>query len=248
MRLPLTLSPLSRLTSGQVPRYSLSHSFSTPLRHPLLPQLHRRTMHTRLSTFPLEDLASNTRLKAPHDALLLVCPDPAAIRLPSDLGFRTMLNHAAKVDHSFTSSVSFTVHDSAPGGRMIVSPVGSTNEFTDDVRKYADAAAAAVRRARAAGSIKPLLYVPSLSAEQGQSEEVFAKFREVALLGALQESYVPLQRREIWKKLGMKDHGTLEELSLVAESPADQELVERVRCIELGRTLARGRWNFLWTP
>uniref|UniRef100_A0AAG5CNM1 Cytosol aminopeptidase domain-containing protein n=1 Tax=Anopheles atroparvus TaxID=41427 RepID=A0AAG5CNM1_ANOAO len=97
--------------------------------------------------------------------------------------------------------------------RVVYSPVGTLNDY-DDVRRYAEAAQAALGRAIKAGAQKPLLVLPKSSGR-------FPDAPLVALLGALHELYVPLQLREDvpskshrFRSIGVyvPDHGKVESL------------------------------------
>ncbi|XP_035795110.1 putative aminopeptidase W07G4.4 [Anopheles albimanus] len=72
--------------------------------------------------------------------------------------------------------------------RVVYSPVGELTDF-DDVRRFAEAAQAAVGRAIKAGAKQPLLVLPN-------SVGRFGDAALVSLLGALHKLYVPLQLRE----------------------------------------------------
>lgn len=73
------------------------------------------------------------------------------------------------------------------GGRLVVSPTGELTPY-DDVRSAGEAARAGVQRALAAGAERPALVL--------QAHPAWPEAELVALLGALEALYVPLQVRE----------------------------------------------------
>ncbi|RWS29497.1 aminopeptidase-like protein 6 [Leptotrombidium deliense] len=78
--------------------------------------------------------------------------------------------------------------------RLVHSPIGPLNRDTDDVRRFRDAAYKAVKRALAAGATKLLIGVPCLGNLKETTEYCIAD--AVAVLGALEALYVPLEIRE----------------------------------------------------
>lgn len=131
-------------------------------------------------------------------------------------------------DGAFESELS-CFHCADLGCRVVYSPVGRLNDF-DDVRRYAEAAQAALCRAIKAGAQKPLLVLP-------QSVGRFEDAQLVALLGALHQLYVPLQlredvpaKRQRFRSLGFycQQQG----------APADR-LLRLAQTLEAGRYVAR---------
>ncbi len=138
---------------------------------------------------------------------------------------------AMGVDARVGQDVTLLVAPSLAGGRLILAPTGPLTRDVDDVRRFAEAARAGVARARDAGAIRPLLYLP----RRGPGP-AFDQALEVALLGALSGLWEPLEAREA--------HGEgIEPVRTVGyaaqEQGAGEGLAELVSAIELGRRLAR---------
>uniref|UniRef100_A0A182QX85 Cytosol aminopeptidase domain-containing protein n=1 Tax=Anopheles farauti TaxID=69004 RepID=A0A182QX85_9DIPT len=113
--------------------------------------------------------------------------------------------------------------------RVVYSAVGELSDF-DDVRRYAEAAGCAMRRALKAGARYPVLILP-------KPTQRFANAPLVALLGALHELYVPLQlredvpsKRQRYPRLGVY---------YPENAQRGQELVRTVQALEAGRFVAR---------
>ncbi len=109
----------------------------------------------------------------------------------------------------------------APGGRMVLAPTGPLSHFTDDVRRYAEAAVLGVRRAVRAGAKRPALYVDVCA------EPRFARALVVAAAAAADVAWVHPQ----W--------GSASELAEIGVAAADPELLARAAALEAGRWMAR---------
>ncbi|KAI8872947.1 Zn-dependent exopeptidase, partial [Ramicandelaber brevisporus] len=154
------------------------------------------------------------------------------------------------------------------GGRVVFSPTGSLADDVDDVRKFGEAATAGFERAIAAGAKRPVLVLadapipcPAHAAKQPSASNLYNLFQvddykhcvEVALLGALQTSYVPLVTREhISSTKSSKALEKLDGLGLVVlNAPVSNESGEKhitqwlekialnARVIESGRRVMR---------
>ena len=87
-----------------------------------------------------------------YDSLVLVSPDSS-----HDNGqVSSALSALQKVDKAALDCVS-VVPVSLPCKRLVFSPTGPLNRDYDDVRRFADAATAGVKRALSAGSSNPLV-------------------------------------------------------------------------------------------
>lgn len=87
-----------------------------------------------------------------YDSLVLVSPDTSH----DDTRVSSALSALKEVDKAALDCVS-VVPVSLPCKRLIFSPTGPLNRDYDDVRRFADAATAGVKRALSAGSSNPLL-------------------------------------------------------------------------------------------
>ncbi|XP_058169775.1 putative aminopeptidase W07G4.4 [Anopheles ziemanni] len=111
--------------------------------------------------------------------------------------------------------------------RVVYSPVGHLTDY-DDVRRYAEAAQAAVGRAIKAGSKTPLLVLP-------KSSERFVDAPLVALLGALHQLYQPLEVRAT----AGKGHG-VQSLGVYLPNVASADAwLQSALMLEAGRFVAR---------
>lgn len=178
---------------------------------------------------PVQDSETQARRDGPWDALLLVGPADALGTFGPSAGAVQALRD---VDTKATSQVSFTPCTDVAGGRLIVAPTGPLDRDYDDVRRFADAARAAVIRARDAGARHPLLVLSGVP-----TAPTYAHAVEVALLGALDGLWEPLEAREA---LGEGVCEPIESIGFAVGKGVDGEAVARwVRAVELGRRLSR---------
>lgn len=134
-------------------------------------------------------LAGAVRQDAPaHDALIVVAHDVPAVDHP--LIARAFAT-ASALDARAAQVVSLVPCEGAPGARVVLSPTGPVLRDQDDVRRYAEAAQAGIRRARDAGARSPLVLLapPPADARHRHAAHVAA----LAAIGGLWE---PLEARE----------------------------------------------------
>lgn len=157
------------------------------------------------------------------DALVWVgnSADPAPAPIASAL-----TRHAA-LDARGGRDVVLIGAEGLPGERLIWSPTGPLDRDYDDVRRVADAARAGVERARDAGARAPLLVLGGIDASG-----LYAQARRVAVLGALQGLWAPLEAREARGETEVEPVTTLGFVG-------SEEDARLVRALELGRRLAR---------
>lgn len=130
-------------------------------------------------------------------------------------------------------------------GQVVVSsPTGPLTRDYDDVRRYGDAAAKAIKRLRQGGFRRPLLVVqkPTASESSASTDPLkdYSKYLEVSLLAALAESHEALQTRE--SNPSYLEETKIERIGIVAESESLErvkEAVEFATAVEEGRRLAR---------
>ncbi|MCB9834175.1 MAG: leucyl aminopeptidase family protein [Planctomycetes bacterium] len=178
---------------------------------------------------PTLSAAKNSAATSPrsrYDAVLAVGPSKALQRLRF---LREPLEALGAVDASAGEGLHFLAAPGLAGGRLVVSCTGPLDRDQDDVRRFADAGAAALRRARAAGSRRPLLVVTGLPEDEAR----FARAVEAAALGGLGAIWEPLEAREA---LGEGETEPIEELGLVGVDDDDLDLL---RALEAGRRAAR---------
>jgi leucyl aminopeptidase len=110
--------------------------------------------------------------------------------------------------------------EAAPGGRLVLAPMGELTGDVDDARMVAEATFAAIERAVSAGAKRPLLFVAHPDLPR------YARALDVAALAALATRWAPLEAREAGKAPPRAESiGVTRALELVA--------------IEEGRALAR---------
>ncbi|KAJ3278455.1 Cytosol aminopeptidase, catalytic domain [Borealophlyctis nickersoniae] len=200
----------------------------------------------RLTPILSSALASTLAQKHSYDALLVVYSKLAHVTGQAALSaYAPTITSHSKVDASLGSTVSLIPTPDAPGGRLILSPTGNLLGDSDDVRRFADAARKAVRRSKAAGAKRPIVWFPDSAPEAivaGKSGAAaarvardYAKSVEVALLGVLAEVYEPLQTREHFDAKGEKAEA-FEEIGVVVPG---EDIVELVGAVDEGRRVAK---------
>ncbi|KAJ2159845.1 hypothetical protein GGF46_002736 [Coemansia sp. RSA 552] len=176
-----------------------------------------------------------------HDVVVAVYTDAAALHdrwAAAAAPFR-------QVDKEFGKAVVLIPAPEAGGGRLVLSPVGSLDDDTDDVRKVFDAVRSGVARAIEAGARRPAIHVgPLPPAACDMPDADYTRWLDVALLAALDASYVTLVVREHLQatQCSAAVVERLLSIDLVAEGCADaaelSRATSRVQAIEAGRRLA----------
>jgi len=183
---------------------------------------------TSMAGLPERALIESSPAAAACDAVLLVAPSPISAHLEV-LGatIAGAVEAAMRVDAALGGKCAPVVLGvpGAPGGRVVIAPMNALEEETDDVRSVAEASAAAMARAVAAGARRPLLVV------RVPSDARFARAIEVGALSALGSQWAPLEARE------------LERAPRSAESLAvlglPEQRAKELAAIEVGRALCR---------
>lgn len=165
----------------------------------------------------------------PYDALLVVAP-AVAFREPSHFGeaIGPVIEAACRADASLSRGPRPPVvlpAPSAPGGRLVIAPMGALDEDTDDVRAVAEATFAASTRAADAGARRLLISVTT------PSRPKLARALDVAALAALGSQWSPLEAREAGKS-----PPPVEAVGVVGLDP---RRAEHVSAVERGRALCR---------
>ncbi|KAJ2692134.1 hypothetical protein H4R19_006216, partial [Coemansia spiralis] len=183
-----------------------------------------------------------------HDALVVVdtaFDATAALQSASAVWWAAAAAPYRAVDQEFGSSVVLVPAPAVGGGRLVLSPTGSLDNDTDDVRKVFDAVKRGVARAIEAGASRPtVLLAPRLPAADAVPDADYSRWVEVALLAALDASYVTLVVREHRKAAAGGDAAMdkLASIDLVVEGATDAAALcgaaKRVAAIESGRRLA----------
>ncbi|KAJ1721970.1 hypothetical protein LPJ53_003573 [Coemansia erecta] len=193
--------------------------------------------------------AALSTLSDASDALVAIYTDASSLdslaQIASDSAAYIALSRS--VDKDFGSTVTLIPSTSISGGRLVLSPTGSLDDDTDDVRKLADAVKAGVARAVQAGSSRPAIYFAQPPPTEGECshDADYSRWIEVCILAALEASYVTLVVREhrlATCKAGKAVVENLESVDFVfAHSVSQDEIdkaVRRAKAIETGRRLA----------
>lgn len=177
---------------------------------------------------PVADLAAALGKDSPYDAVVAVFHSLDS--LPPKL---SLLGQAAqRLDHTVSQATTLLLSEDLPGGRFILSPTGPLERDQDDVRRIADAAASAMRRARAAGSRRPVFLFGEFP-----PDEHYTRALDVGLLAALGALWEPLEAREF---LGEEDAEPVTQMGFTVPDGVDGDRLARiVVALELSRRLAR---------
>ncbi|OQV26212.1 putative aminopeptidase W07G4.4 [Hypsibius exemplaris] len=118
--------------------------------------------------------------------------------------------------------------------RAIFSPTGPLNRDIDDVRRYEEAAFEGVKRALAAGSIAPVVFI-DVDAKV-RADPQYEQADLVGILGALRAVYVPIEVRETNEKKAVK----ATRISFLVPDATRVGTLERLAtALEAGRIVAR---------
>lgn len=119
------------------------------------------------------------------------------------------------------------------GGRLVLSGTGDLSRDFDDVRRFSDAAQKGIKRVVQAGSRAPLIVIHYSA--KSKVQELFANHIYVAVLGALSQSYLPLEVRED-SDAPLSVTATAERIFVYS---TDEKLPQHVSAIESARAVAR---------
>ena len=122
---------------------------------------------------------------------LLPVAELEAALLASSNDFDAVVPVQAGIDARLGSGVSVLAASGVPGGRIVVAPTGALVRDHDDVRRFADAATAGVRRARDCGARRPLVVIAGVPAT-----DTYGQTAWVAALAAVGGLWEPLEARE----------------------------------------------------
>jgi hypothetical protein len=161
------------------------------------------------------------------------------------------LNAHAALDHAFQHSVQLVPFkfDGTQQTRVVLSPLGSLTQDTDDVRVFGEAAEVAIKRALKAGAKTPLVILatePVSSLQLASGDDRYQHALEVAMLGALRALYVPFQHRDFCQRSGKPDPQPVRHISFFSNDQkyADQatrdKLVKYVEATNAGLVLGKG--------
>lgn len=170
-------------------------------------------------SLPPVELCSDLKSSA-YDAIVLVTESVESLEVPD---LKAAVKAVVDVDAKAERDV-FVVPTTLPAKRIVFSGTGPMDGDFEDVRGYSNAAAKGVARALAAGARSPLL----VTKVKGR----FPLAGVVAMLGALEATYVTLEMREAKPERATK----VERIGIYG---TDADTVELIRALEAGRTVSR---------
>ncbi|XP_036434331.1 putative aminopeptidase W07G4.4 [Colossoma macropomum] len=161
-----------------------------------------------------------------YDGILLVTQNIDS--LPKELeGLKDPLQDYGAVDSGLGEEVVVLKVPNLPGNRLVFAPTGPVNRDYDDVRRFSDAAGNGIKRAIKAGIQRPLLVCPPHSS--------YERSTLVAVLGALQVLYMPLELREV----KTSPHKVAVLGVWVTEQTQGEQITELASALESGRFVYR---------
>ncbi|XP_060894603.1 putative aminopeptidase W07G4.4 [Labrus mixtus] len=150
--------------------------------------------------------------------------------LPSELDcLKAPLQDYSSVDRGLGEEVVVLKVPGLPGNRLVFASTGPVNRDYDDVRCFSDAALNGIKRALKAGMQRPLLVCPP--------HKDYKNCTIVAVLGALQALYMPLEVREA--KVKPSDQKVCVLGLWAAQEAEGKRLVELADALESGRLACR---------
>lgn len=166
------------------------------------------------------------------DAVVFLACAPFVGSTPKALApLRDAVEAAAAADAALFPGPAATVVPAAglAGGRLVVATTGALDHDTEDVRRFAEAGAAAMQRAIAAGAQHPLFVVGAFP-----KEARYKRAAQAAVLGAAGVVWRPLEARQV------KAGGDLASFGVAVLAGADAgEVASTAARLEAARYLAR---------
>ncbi|CAF1496203.1 unnamed protein product [Adineta steineri] len=169
-----------------------------------------------------------------YDALVIIATNLDEVRQNiDDESIISNLQSYRELNHNFDNEITLIINGNVQFKRIIYSPTGLTNQDYDDVRRFADAGLAGVKKAKSTGAKSPLLACFT----SGQ----YPKAKLVTLLAALEATYIPLQVREHTPEAqnNLNRLGFLVDRALPHNDDNYENLIAYARAIELGRAVGR---------
>jgi len=181
------------------------------------------TTFPKWGKYPCAVSATNNFEDERYDTVLLIAPHLESLKEFAPNFFK-VLDVQAQIDNAVEREGA--VLPLGNGRRLVYSPATVENDY-DDARSYSDASSKGIKRALSAGSKKVLLIVvPHAKVPNSKL---------VAVLGAFEALYVPLQYRE-----DVPDKATkLTELGISSSSNTFDDFFKLAFALESGRFVAR---------
>jgi len=169
---------------------------------------------------------------ADYDALVVVATQLDELKEFVHSSVTDHLQSHLQLNNNFNNEVTLTLNENVPGKRLIYSPTGVVSRDFDDVRRFADAASAGVKKAISIGARSPVI--------ASFGSKLYRQANLVTLLAALETTYVPLQVREdVPERKNKVDRLGFFIGQASSDNDADQRLVNYARAVELGRAVGR---------
>ncbi|KAF9962767.1 hypothetical protein BGZ65_008052 [Modicella reniformis] len=166
------------------------------------------------------------------DAVIAVYP---SVNQELFSAFGSLSAHSV-IDKDFGSTLALVPDQKVAGGRLILAPTGSLHKDSDDVRKFQEITKAAIKRARSAGAVAPVLHFPMKIED---NNEDYSRYVEVSILGALSACFDPIDVREHYEKIG-KDNYSIQKIGVVAHGvDVTPKRIAFVEAVEIGRRVAK---------
>lgn len=161
-----------------------------------------------------------------YDAIVLVAPSLDCLK---EEKLKQSLSAICSVDCTAEKGV-FVAPSELASRRIVFSGTGLINRDYDDVRIFAKAAEAGVKKAVSIGSKSPLLVI-----ENPSHESKYGQAQLVGILGALQALYVPLETREGVPEKAIK----CDKLGVFSKDSNASSRLELANALEEGRRVSR---------
>ncbi|MFN6261601.1 MAG: M17 family metallopeptidase [Chromatiaceae bacterium] len=176
--------------------------------------------------FPTPVAVSSLQAASAADWDALICIAEHFTRLP-DAGLTEFVASHQAIDQRIGRETVTLICPLAAGKRLILAPTGPLLRDYDDVRCFADVAKVAIQQAKAAGAVRPLIWL------QAPDDARYAQALEVAYLAAAQALWQPLEGREA---RGEQNVEPVQQIGLLGLTDAQAEFLAAT---EAGRRLAR---------
>ncbi len=176
--------------------------------------------------FPTPVAVSSLQAAFAADWDALICIAEQFHQLPSPALNEFVASHQA-IDQRIGRETVTLICDSAPGKRLILAPTGPLLRDYDDVRCVADVAKIAIQQAKAAGAVRPLIWL------QTPADPRYSQALSVAYLAAAQALWQPLEGREA------RGEALVEPVQSIGLLGLDDHQSKFLAATEAGRRLAR---------
>lgn len=161
------------------------------------------------------------------DVLIIVAPRFEQLPALDGLSLGEYIHRHLSIDGRIGQEVVLLPCDPVPGKRLVLAPTGDLELDHADVRSFAEATAAGIKVAVAAGASCPLVWV-----ENGPDDSIFYHAASVSYLGAAQQLWQPLEARET----SQVELEPVKKIGIYSQSGIDAQWLNAV---ESGKRVAR---------